>query len=217
MKNQHKRQYKKFVFLNFSVIGPFVPLWSNDCWLDAFAGELDDQVKVVGTVMACLIDDPRKHMHSMIIATDDTGLSLMWRNMTCASNLHEAIFDGEVQITMAVLNGGYSLTTANPFARRKNKAWVMNCTEGDSYYGNRGIGGGTYQPYELVFIKTEQVRNMNNPNILRYASFADGAGYNANRFCKKKRRNIKSNCEDECLVTLRTSINSLYSSKSLPY
>eukprot|EP01117_Protostelium_nocturnum_P010449 TRINITY_DN3762_c0_g2_i1.p1 TRINITY_DN3762_c0_g2~~TRINITY_DN3762_c0_g2_i1.p1 ORF type:complete len:196 (-),score=34.74 TRINITY_DN3762_c0_g2_i1:601-1188(-) len=36
MKNQYNRTYKKFIFMNLSILGPLIPLWSDDCWLDAF-------------------------------------------------------------------------------------------------------------------------------------------------------------------------------------
>ena len=40
------KQYKKFILLNASIRGPFVPHWSKECWSDAFLGRLTDQVKV---------------------------------------------------------------------------------------------------------------------------------------------------------------------------
>lgn len=39
-------RYKRFITLNASLRGPFVPVWSNDCWTDAFFSKITDQVKV---------------------------------------------------------------------------------------------------------------------------------------------------------------------------
>lgn len=40
------KQYKRFILLNASIRGPFVPHWSKECWSDAYLGRLTDQVKV---------------------------------------------------------------------------------------------------------------------------------------------------------------------------
>ena len=39
-------QYKRFILLNASIRGPFIPHWSKECWSDAYLGRLTDQVKV---------------------------------------------------------------------------------------------------------------------------------------------------------------------------
>lgn len=40
------KQYKRFILLNASIRGPFIPHWSKECWSDAYLGRLTDQVKV---------------------------------------------------------------------------------------------------------------------------------------------------------------------------
>lgn len=39
-------KYKRFITLNASIRGPFVPMWSDDCWTDAFLNRITDKVKV---------------------------------------------------------------------------------------------------------------------------------------------------------------------------
>lgn len=39
-------KYKRFITMNASIRGPFVPVWSNECWTDAFFRKLTDEVKV---------------------------------------------------------------------------------------------------------------------------------------------------------------------------
>lgn len=39
-------KYKRFITMNASIRGPFVPVWSDDCWTDAFFRKLTDEVKV---------------------------------------------------------------------------------------------------------------------------------------------------------------------------
>jgi hypothetical protein len=41
-----KDRYRKFILMNASIRGPFVPLWSNACWSDAYLSKLSDNIKV---------------------------------------------------------------------------------------------------------------------------------------------------------------------------
>jgi hypothetical protein len=45
--NRHLVQkYKKFILLNSSIRGPFLPVWSRDCWTDIYTNMVTDVVKV---------------------------------------------------------------------------------------------------------------------------------------------------------------------------
>lgn len=51
-----KDRYKRFILMNASIRGPFVPHWSKECWSDAYLGRLNDKVKVYfssALVMTC--------------------------------------------------------------------------------------------------------------------------------------------------------------------
>jgi hypothetical protein len=48
-KNDMYREYKRFIMMNASIRGPFVPTWSNACWMDMYLNKLSDSVKVVLT------------------------------------------------------------------------------------------------------------------------------------------------------------------------
>jgi hypothetical protein len=41
-----KDRYKRFILMNASIRGPFVPHWSNECWSEAYLGRLNEKVKV---------------------------------------------------------------------------------------------------------------------------------------------------------------------------
>lgn len=40
------QRYKRFITLNASVRGPFLPIWSDECWTDAFLNKVTNKVKV---------------------------------------------------------------------------------------------------------------------------------------------------------------------------
>ena len=48
-----KDRYKRFILMNASIRGPFVPHWSRECWSEAYLGRLNDRVKV--RIYFCLI------------------------------------------------------------------------------------------------------------------------------------------------------------------
>lgn len=40
------QNYKRFITLNASIRGPFLPMWSDDCWTDVFLDKITEKVKV---------------------------------------------------------------------------------------------------------------------------------------------------------------------------
>lgn len=40
------RKYKRFILMNSSIRGPFVPHWSQECWTSAYTSRVTDIVKV---------------------------------------------------------------------------------------------------------------------------------------------------------------------------
>ncbi|KUI64230.1 hypothetical protein VM1G_10987 [Cytospora mali] len=68
------QRYKKFITMNASIRGPFLPVWSEECWTDAFIRKLNDQTKLVGLSYHC---NPSPHLQSMLLATDHIGMSIL--------------------------------------------------------------------------------------------------------------------------------------------
>lgn len=67
-------QYGKFILLNASVRGPFMPHWADACWSDRFTSKITDEVKLVGIMINCW---PTIHIQSMVWATDRAGMELL--------------------------------------------------------------------------------------------------------------------------------------------
>ncbi|ROW06020.1 hypothetical protein VMCG_04633 [Cytospora schulzeri] len=68
------KKYKRFITMNASIRGPFFPVHSPSCWTDKFLGRITEKVKLVGTTLNCL---PRTHLQSMLLATDEIGMSIL--------------------------------------------------------------------------------------------------------------------------------------------
>ena len=41
------KNYTRFITMNASVRGPFLPAWSTSCWTDLFLNKITDKVKVM--------------------------------------------------------------------------------------------------------------------------------------------------------------------------
>ncbi|CZR55863.1 uncharacterized protein PAC_05751 [Phialocephala subalpina] len=67
-------RYKKFIIMNASVRGPFIPHWAEACWSDKLLNKITNDVKLVGITINCW---PTPHVQSMLWATDRTGMSLL--------------------------------------------------------------------------------------------------------------------------------------------
>ena len=46
VKDDFYKKYNKFITMNSSIRGPFFPLWSTQCWTDAYLNKVTDKVKV---------------------------------------------------------------------------------------------------------------------------------------------------------------------------
>ncbi|KAH8900456.1 hypothetical protein GQ53DRAFT_740549 [Thozetella sp. PMI_491] len=69
------RRYKRFILMNASVRGPFMPTWAdNHCWSESLLARVTDEVKLAGLSINCW---PTPHVQSMVWATDQEGLSLL--------------------------------------------------------------------------------------------------------------------------------------------
>jgi hypothetical protein len=80
------KSHDKFVLINASLRGPFVPFWSQECWSDAYLRLINtrnainstdaDPAKLVGMTINCVDVRPR-HIQSMILATDRVGIDIL--------------------------------------------------------------------------------------------------------------------------------------------
>ncbi|ROW11836.1 hypothetical protein VPNG_04927 [Cytospora leucostoma] len=68
------KRYKKFITINASIRGPFLPVWSDECWTDAILRKVTHETKLVGLSYHC---NPAPHLQSMLLATDHIGMSIL--------------------------------------------------------------------------------------------------------------------------------------------
>ncbi|KAF8862970.1 hypothetical protein BDZ45DRAFT_645212 [Acephala macrosclerotiorum] len=182
-KDSFWKGYKRFITLNASIRGPFLPAYSSgSCWSDIFFDRLSDKIKMVGTSVNC---KPSPHVQSMLLATDSIGMSILL-NPSLAHSIKKPDFfgtvedptgftpcydtmmhaiHGELGLTDLIQSQGYEVD-ALLAAYQSHLTPANYCFENkspeDILYEGRYYGSNVH-PYELVFIKAN--RNI-DPNLL---------------------------------------------------
>ncbi|KAK6355865.1 hypothetical protein TWF718_000244 [Orbilia javanica] len=173
-------KYNKFILMNASIRGPFLPTWSRECWSDAYLDKVTETNKLVGMSFNC-IDPP--HIQSMIFATDRIGLKLLLTEIsTCFSKIQSAM-EAETHSTGAVQAGGYNVT-AFMTAFSSDKDYAHTCTHEDILYDG-AYYGGTLHPYEGMFQKAN--RDLAPQQLEMLTKWHRQSGYSSWDACWKSR------------------------------
>ncbi|KAG7117933.1 Alcohol oxidase like protein [Verticillium longisporum] len=168
-------RYKRFVLLNASIRGPFLPTWSSSCWSDLFLDRLTAKKKLIGMTLNC---QPRMHIQSMILATDKIGMhNLLDPALAASASVADqfgtaddpvglsgcysgwnAAVHAEVGTTSLITSAGYevdALMTALHSERSAEEYCKAHPDSGDLLWDKRYFGGNIH-PYETVFAKTNR-------------------------------------------------------------
>ncbi|KAK6221260.1 hypothetical protein QIS74_04828 [Colletotrichum tabaci] len=163
--------YAKFILMNASLRGPFLPYWTDSCWSDLFLSKVTDKVKLVGITANC---SPRFYLPSMILATDKVGMGLLLDPKAALAASTPDIYGGaddpvglsgcydswkkavhaEIGMTSVILNGGYGVDVMmSGFHRGVDHKAYCDKTQGvgDVLNPDRYFGSNVH-PYETVFI-----------------------------------------------------------------
>lgn len=196
-----RSRYKRFLFLNASVRGPFMPAWaqqSDICWSDMFFNHLSQNTKLVGLTSNCARAFT-PHIQSMVLAVDRTGLDLIRPALRCATDFWDAVNNGETRLTSLVRNAGFDAVPITSEARGKvyksREDYWRQCKHGDQFYPN-GYSGMDIHPYDSIFAKVHRtvVSTTSPPSsysaaglvvLERLTAWADAGNYSSYDFCKR--------------------------------
>ncbi|KAK2052323.1 hypothetical protein LY76DRAFT_526908 [Colletotrichum caudatum] len=192
------KKYKRFITLNASIRGPFLPYWAQSCWSDLYLGRLTDQVKLVGMTANCW---PQFHVQSMIWATDEVGIELLLNPPPGSSVKDEfgtendavgmgGCYNGwtqavhaEVGATSIILKQGYKVDLMMT-AFHKSNNYIEECDtsqNGDVLWNGRYFGTNVH-PYETIFIKAN--RDIDPTLIQHLTTWQQASGFNSYSVCQ---------------------------------
>ena len=174
------KQHKRFIMINASIRGPFLPFWSRDCWSDAYLDKLNDEVKLVGMTMNCRPDLPR-HVQSMILATDSVGLDTLLTPDgidNCPQDMNQAVWF-ETRLTSLIKANGYTVSVMMAMGN-SYEGWVDVCANGDITVTG-AYDGTNIHPYETMFVKTKRGADPKTLELL--TKWHDGSNYSSYDYC----------------------------------
>ncbi|CAN8096355.1 unnamed protein product [Discula destructiva] len=169
------RRYKRFIMLNSSVRGPFLPHWGQGaCWSDLFVQRVTVDTKLVGLTANCW---PTFHVQADIWATDFVGIDLLINpppsgpNSTvddfadklapvglaaCYPDLSRAVH-AELGATRVMLEAGWKVDVMmSAFHGIANYSQVCDPQQqGDLLWKDKYFGTNLH-PYETVFTKSNR-------------------------------------------------------------
>ncbi|KAH0439388.1 hypothetical protein CcaCcLH18_02865 [Colletotrichum camelliae] len=154
------RRYKRFITMNASIRGPFLPWWSKSCWTDLYLDKITDTTK------------------SMILATDDVGMGILLDPAFALSASQDdefgsketpvglsgcyadwnAAVHAEIGTTGLILKAGYkvdAMMTAAHTVMGGIEAYCEATGAGDILFDKEYFGMNIH-PYETVFIKANR-------------------------------------------------------------
>ncbi|KAI9841315.1 MAG: hypothetical protein M1838_003623 [Thelocarpon superellum] len=179
-------KYKRFILMNASIRGPFLPSYSRACWSDVYTDMITDRVKIAGMTMNCAVQE---HVQSMVIATDQTGLKIMNETClkTCFTDKSEAIYKCETELTAAVREAGYEadalMTAYRGWGRGKFKSECEKREEPDANW-NGNYFGSNMHAYEAIFVKAN--RDIDPTGLEHLTEWHDRMGYSSYEVCKRR-------------------------------
>ncbi|KAK5655086.1 hypothetical protein OQA88_5985 [Cercophora sp. LCS_1] len=169
------RNYKRFITMNASIRGPFLPIWSSGCWSDLYLDRVTDTNKLVGMTVNC---QPRPHVQSMIFATDDVGMGILLDPSRatsasvdddfgthndpvglshCYAGWKEAVH-AEVGTTGLITGAGFTVDAMMTSLHSEDgvsEYCRLNPSSGDLLFDKKYFGSNIH-PYETIFIKANR-------------------------------------------------------------
>ncbi|KFY49657.1 hypothetical protein V495_00553 [Pseudogymnoascus sp. VKM F-4514 (FW-929)] len=187
------KSYQRYILMNASIRGPFVPTYATGCWSDMYLGKITDKVKLVGMTGNC---QPIFHVQSMIWATDRTGIELLLHppadpklpadkqevGINSCFHTWETAVHAEVYATQIILAAGYEASVMMSAFHAK-KTFVQDCDKGgngDALWNGKYYGTNVH-PYETVFMKSN--RDIDPILMTRLTEWTDGSGYSSYDHC----------------------------------
>lgn len=155
--------FKYFIFLNCSVVGPYLPSYfpKKLHWSTIFTDKIKNNTKLVGTTISCLplsdINNGGPKIGGYFFATDDIGLQLI-RNRQDIFVDHKtkiSAISAEYAITKTIMHNGYNIDCLlNRYQNinwRDNKYWKLY----ERMFPDRlnTYDGLSIHPLEVVFHK----------------------------------------------------------------
>lgn len=170
--------YERFVFLNDTSRGPFLPRYvTHRAWVAAFTALLNERVRLTGASLNSMVGHPSAplpHVQTNAWCTDKRGLALLRaahifdcdaapRSQTEKWRL---IVAHEIRASRVMCSHGFAID-AHQLSAGSSAHPMADCHNGANRYS-----GGTLNPAEIIFIKTNKINDVYVRNYTRWTDAA---------------------------------------------
>ena len=157
------KAYNTFIFVNSSVIGPFLPSYFKGKWTDIYVNGLHDNIKLFGSTINTCKDPFKAHVQSYIFSMDKTTLEYLidckiFSMTNYAKTFNDAIYLKEVLMSRKVIENNWNIGSLLPyyngidftFKNKNPKEYNLDYLD-DIMYNE--FYNYLWNKYELVFVK----------------------------------------------------------------
>jgi hypothetical protein len=184
--NERYKSYDRFIFVNSSVAGPFLPAGYSGRWTDIYLDGLEGNVKLFGSTINTMGDPVKSsHVQSYIFSMDRETLEYLIRTgifstSDYAKDFDEAIEKKEVLMSRKVIERGWNIGSLLPLYRGVDFTFSSKKPED---YGIEFLDDVMYERYrnklwrdeELVFIKGNRI-NVQKGGEEGFSDYGGGFG-----------------------------------------
>lgn len=164
LSNDLYKNYDYFIFVNSSVLGPFLPSYYKGKWTDIFIDGLVDDVKLYGITINCERDPIFKtHIQSYLFSMDKETLEFLIKNGIFDMNIliktyDELVENKEMLMSRLIIEKGWNIGCLCDYYKevdfrfkdKQPKDYDINYIADLMYPKYRNI---FWNEYQLVFIK----------------------------------------------------------------
>jgi hypothetical protein len=166
--NNLYQNYDKFIFINSSVMGPYIASYFTGKWTDIYLNGLKNNIKLFGSTINT-IQDPLNsaHVQSYVFAMDKITLEYLinceiFSITNFARTFNEAIFNKEVLMSRKIIENGWNIGSLLEcykdidFTFTSKSLLQQNIPNLPDVMGSR-YRGTIWNETQLVFIKGNRV------------------------------------------------------------
>ena len=160
--------YDNFIFVNSSVIGPFLPSYYKDKWTDIYINGLQNNIKLFGsTINTCRDPLNKSHVQSYIFSMDKLTLKYLinceiFSMINYAKTFGDAIWDKEVLMSRQIIKNNWNIGSLLPhyknvdftFSYKKPEEYSIDFLDDIMYLHYKN---SLWNIYDIVFIKGNRV------------------------------------------------------------
>jgi len=114
--NDTYKNYDYFIFINSSVIGPYVPMYYSGNWTDIFIEGLTDDIKLFGCTINCNVrcNNGVPHVQSYCFSVNKETVNFLIKEDLFSMSNHaltvsEAILLKEIRMSSLIINNGWNI------------------------------------------------------------------------------------------------------------